>query len=343
MSSDRWTDIRPVSPATDPFRAYPEGAGTWSRRVMVVEDEPLLAALLSEFLTGAGFEVRTCASAADVADCVEDFDPDAALIDINPGRGPSGVQVGQLLHRTSPHIGLVFLTKYADPRMTTGQGVPAGSAFLHKGAITDASVLIEAVETVLRDGLPLGPRAPPRARRHDHPKRQAHPARRETARGRAWCPAARPHQQPDWYVTLTFTRLAESPEPATPSPRTEYAPFSPRSRRYAATLRARRVDSESSLLVVAVSCTNPTTTVRTPCFLALRTIASSVASPCGEIAVDSGSKNTFPFSDLVVTTRPRFTTIPSDRLRTTPDGENPFAWSVWSPASTPTGTGSDPE
>jgi DNA-binding NarL/FixJ family response regulator len=154
MSSDRWTDIRPVSPATDPFRAYPEGAGTWSRRVMAVEDEPLLAALLSEFLTGAGFEVRTCASAADVADCVEDFDPDAALIDINPGRGPSGVQVGQLLHRTSPHIGLVFLTKYADPRMTTGQGVPAGSAFLHKGAITDASVLIEAVETVLRDGLP---------------------------------------------------------------------------------------------------------------------------------------------------------------------------------------------
>lgn len=122
--------------------------------MITVEDEPLVASLLSEFLVSAGFEVRACASAAEVADCVEDFDPDAALIDIHLGRGPSGLQVGQLLHRTAPHIGLVFLTKYADPRITTGTSVPPGSAFLDKGAITDASVLIEAVESVLHDGPP---------------------------------------------------------------------------------------------------------------------------------------------------------------------------------------------
>ena len=116
-----------------------------------MEDEALVSLLLTDLLTRAGFEARTCASASEVNALVEEFDPDVALLDINLGGGPSGLDVGHILHRTSPHIGLVFLTKFVDPRVRRDRAIPPGSAFLDKRAITDADALIDAIETVLHE------------------------------------------------------------------------------------------------------------------------------------------------------------------------------------------------
>lgn len=124
---------------------------SWTRRVLVVEDESLVASLLVEVLTKAGFEVRACASASEVSTAIAQFDPDVALLDINLGSGPSGLDVGHILHRASPHMGLVFLTKYVDPRLRGGRAVPPGSAFLDKRSITDIEAVISAIESVLRE------------------------------------------------------------------------------------------------------------------------------------------------------------------------------------------------
>lgn len=132
-------------------RPYRVGVDSWTRRALVVEDEALVSSLLAEILTRYGFEVRTCSSAGEASELVAQFDPDVALLDINLGGGPSGLDVGHVLHRTSPHVGLVFLTKYMDPRLRRDRAVPPGSAFLDKRSITDPDSLIRAMESVLRD------------------------------------------------------------------------------------------------------------------------------------------------------------------------------------------------
>lgn len=137
----------------------------WARRLVVVEDEPLVSSLLRQVLHQAGFEVRACGSALEAKSLVREFDPDGALIDINLGDGPSGLHLGHLLKRTHPHLGLVFLTKYRDPRVSSRHGiaVPKGSAFLAKDLVSDTTVLIEALESVLS-----GKSAP-----HRHPLAEA--------------------------------------------------------------------------------------------------------------------------------------------------------------------------
>lgn len=138
--------------------AYRCAMSSWRRRVLVVEDEPLVGTLLSQALEHAGFTARAATSALEARALVASFDPDAALIDINLGPGPSGLEFGHLLHRTHPHVALVFLTKYFDPRATSGSTwtVPAGSAFLSKDRITDPAVLTACLESALReDGSPI--------------------------------------------------------------------------------------------------------------------------------------------------------------------------------------------
>ena len=127
---------------------------TWRRRILVVEDEPLVASLLCEVLDQAGFETASAGNAADARDLAEAFDPDAALIDINLGAGANGLQLGNVLHQVMPHVALVFLTKYFDPRLVDGShgSVPPGSSFLSKDQIAHTSALIECIEATLRPG-----------------------------------------------------------------------------------------------------------------------------------------------------------------------------------------------
>ena len=123
----------------------------WDRRILVVEDEPLLASLISESLAQAGFTTFTSADALTAREEVVASDPDAVLIDINLGSGPSGLQLAQWIHRTHPHVALIFLSQHVDPS-TVGQEnweVPAGSAFLSKDRISDTRTLINAIEATL--------------------------------------------------------------------------------------------------------------------------------------------------------------------------------------------------
>lgn len=128
----------------------------WRRRLLIVDDEALLRTLLSDALSGAGFDVAVAVNAVDARSKVEEFDPDVAVIDIHLGSGPSGLHLGHALHRGHPEIGLVFLTKYHDRQAggLDGWDVPPGSAFLAKDRINDAKALTEAIESVLRGGSP---------------------------------------------------------------------------------------------------------------------------------------------------------------------------------------------
>jgi two-component system, NarL family, nitrate/nitrite response regulator NarL len=125
--------------------------GAWERRVLLVEDEPLLASLMVEVLRGAGLEVAHVATAVAARELVDDFDPDAALVDVHLGSGPSGLHLAHVLARTHPHVGVLLLSRFADLSAAglDGFALPDGSMFIPKDRIVDTGVLLGAIDAVL--------------------------------------------------------------------------------------------------------------------------------------------------------------------------------------------------
>jgi DNA-binding NarL/FixJ family response regulator len=133
------------------------------RKLLVVEDEPMVAALLQESLGSAGFEVRVASSAIEAKRVAAKFDPDIAVLDINLGAGGSGVDLAFILHASHSGIALVFLTKHPDLR-TAGFGpddVPPGCGFIRKDLIRDSKHIVSAIEAVIADRLAVRQDADP--------------------------------------------------------------------------------------------------------------------------------------------------------------------------------------
>jgi two-component system response regulator NreC len=126
------------------------GAG---RKLLVVEDEPLMASLLAESLTAANFRVETAPDATKAQKVIDRFDPDILLLDISLGDGPSGVHLAHVVHETRPDIAILILTKHPDAKSATADGLdlPPNVGFLRKHLVNDMSYLINAIEKVLSD------------------------------------------------------------------------------------------------------------------------------------------------------------------------------------------------
>lgn len=121
------------------------------RRLLIVEDEHLVALFLKETLEDAGFEVQTAANAVEALKVAKRFDPDIAVLDINLGEGPTGVELAFILDKRFPGIALLILTRHPDLR-TAGYGpddIPADTGFLRKDLISDSAVIVQAIEDVI--------------------------------------------------------------------------------------------------------------------------------------------------------------------------------------------------
>lgn len=131
--------------------AQPSGA--FQKRLLVVENEALLRDLISRLLSQHGFAVETASNAGEAKVRIDAFDPDAVILDIDLGLGPNGLQIAEVLAEENPEIGVVFLTNLPDARFAESVDMSrfSGAAFLRKGELVDATVLVRAVDAVLRD------------------------------------------------------------------------------------------------------------------------------------------------------------------------------------------------
>ena len=123
------------------------------RKLLVVEDEPLMASLLAESLSAANFKVETAPDAAKARKTIDRFDPDILLLDISLGDGPSGVHLAHAVHETRPDIAILILTKHPDAKSATADSLdlPPNVGFLRKHLVNDVSYLLTAIEKVLTD------------------------------------------------------------------------------------------------------------------------------------------------------------------------------------------------
>jgi two-component system OmpR family response regulator len=78
-------------------------------RVLVVDDEPSLAELLSSVLRYEGWEIRTAADGVSAVQAAHDFEPDAVVLDIMLP-DIDGLEVLRRLRASQPGICVLFLT-----------------------------------------------------------------------------------------------------------------------------------------------------------------------------------------------------------------------------------------
>jgi len=77
--------------------------------LLIVDDDPQIRDLLTEYLDGHGFDVRAAADAAAARRCVAQFAPSIAILDVHlPGE--DGLSLARWLHASHDDVGVLMLT-----------------------------------------------------------------------------------------------------------------------------------------------------------------------------------------------------------------------------------------
>lgn len=121
-------------------------------RVLIVDDEPLVRALLTEVVKNLGYEVKMAESAADARKVCQGFDADVAIVDVDLGPGPSGFDLASNLRALNSAIAIIFLTNLVEPKLAgrSNKDLPTGYAYLVKSRMGDTAHLDEVIRQVSR-------------------------------------------------------------------------------------------------------------------------------------------------------------------------------------------------
>ena len=83
-------------------------------RVLVVDDEPQVAAMLTDVLTALGYTVQVAGTGPDAIRAVPEFWPDVVLLDmVLPGI--PGELVLDCLRASDPYLPIIMMTRGGDP------------------------------------------------------------------------------------------------------------------------------------------------------------------------------------------------------------------------------------
>lgn len=117
-------------------------------RVLVVDDDPFSRAAIRSMLEGYGdVEVEAADGVSAAIEGCDRFDPDVAIVDLDLGEGPNGLDLVAGLLRRRPDLRIVVLSTYESPRLL-GVGsdqLPSDVTYLVKSQVTSADVLLSVV------------------------------------------------------------------------------------------------------------------------------------------------------------------------------------------------------
>ena len=130
-----------------------------ARQVLVIEDDEFLCGLIAEMLANRGFIVHQAYNGTQAMDLIDEYDPDALIVDLDLGHGPSGLDVINVLGERIMEFGVLVLSNYPSPSaLSPGSTLPGSVGFLLKRQLSDPDEVVQALETVLRDATPQHPR-----------------------------------------------------------------------------------------------------------------------------------------------------------------------------------------
>ena len=132
-----------------------KGMGS-GRRALVVEDNVLLAELITSLVESLGFETRRATSVTEALERLDDFKPDVALVDLDLGAGPTGLDLLAAIEKTAPNVAAVILSAHRSPQLVSEGPWPSArkTPYLVKQDITSSKIIGTALKAAL-DGKPF--------------------------------------------------------------------------------------------------------------------------------------------------------------------------------------------
>ena len=127
-----------------------------SQLVLAVDDDAFTLSMLTGVIATTGFTVHGELTAAKAFQYVQNQSPATALIDLDLGDGPTGIDLAHALRRINPKIGIVLLTSYEDPRLHRPNlpELPQGARYLVKQNVSTQELLVSAIKESIEK--PLG-------------------------------------------------------------------------------------------------------------------------------------------------------------------------------------------
>lgn len=119
-------------------------------RCLVVDDDSFTRVTVAAALEGRGFEIAAVAGSVEEAMEVNPRDYDCAVLDLDLGPGPSGIDLAFGLRRRHAQVGIVILTSFSDPRLFTSsvKEPPPGSTYVVKQSLSDIGLLVAAISGI---------------------------------------------------------------------------------------------------------------------------------------------------------------------------------------------------
>lgn len=123
-------------------------------RVVVVEDDDFTRSTVISALQMQGLDVVGQAAAIGPAmKFVQVLIPDAVVVDLDLGSGPTGMDFAIAIRKNFPTMGIVILTTFEDPRLLHPKipSPPIGTEYLVKRSVGDVELLSSAIEHAIKN------------------------------------------------------------------------------------------------------------------------------------------------------------------------------------------------
>ena len=119
--------------------------------VLLVEDEDFLRTAMEQALKRHRINiVGTASSSTEAMQIARETKIDVAVLDVNLGGGPNGIDLAHGLRKINSNIGLVFVTSYSDVRFAgiRSPEFPENAAYIVKKNIANIELIVQIIQAV---------------------------------------------------------------------------------------------------------------------------------------------------------------------------------------------------
>lgn len=131
-----------------------------SRRLLIVDDEKIIAETLIIIFVQHGYHARAAHSAEEAIGVIDEWQPDVVLLDVNlPGK--NGVDLAVTLRANHPNCRILLFSGYPNTSDLLKGAMQSGHAFAIISKPVHPTVLLEAVADSLSNTPDQPPTRPP--------------------------------------------------------------------------------------------------------------------------------------------------------------------------------------
>ena len=130
----------------------PKGERMDGVRALIVDDHGFTRVLMNTYLDSLNHVVvGHTGTAREAIEIAAHTKPNLAILDLDLGVGPTGIDLAHGLRKLLPSIGLVMLTSYEDPRLLRVKNLelPLGTVYIGKQEVTSGQMLTDAIELAM--------------------------------------------------------------------------------------------------------------------------------------------------------------------------------------------------